>query len=408
MVRNYGTPPEFDLVIVGGGIVGLTLAGLVAQATSLRVAIIDPNTPDPTIAAEQGIQRVSALNLASEALLQRLGVWHTLAMSAAPYRQLLVWQSVGCGQLAISSRTFNLPQLGHIVDNRQLRQALWQQSQQQPGITLLAPERVQAVVWQESLACLTLERGAVLTTRLVIAADGRDSWVRQQADIPVTFYDYPQQALVATIKTAQPHQATAYQWFHEDAVLALLPLADPHHCSIVWSLPSWMATALVTDSPARFNAQLSAASDRRLGDCQLVGARHCFPVSARYAQQFAGHRVALVGDAAHTLHPLAGQGLNLGLADVALLATELQRRQATGQAVGSYRSLRRFERQRKYEAAKLLAVTHGLQQLFAGQHPLKRWLRGTGLQVVDRLTPLKAYLVRQASGILGDSEVELD
>lgn len=405
MVRGYGTPPDFDVIIVGGGIVGLTLAGLVAHATPLRIAIIDPSVPVPAdAAAEQGLQRVSALNLASEALLQRLGVWHTIAASAAPYRQLLVWQAVGRGQLEISARAVNLPQLGHIVDNQQLRQALWQQSQQHPAITLLALERVQAVAWQEAWACLTLERGAVLTTRLVIAADGEHSWVREQADIPVTFYDYPQQAVVATIKTERPHQATAYQWFHEETVLALLPLTDPHHCSIVWSVPAWRATALIADSPARFNPQLSAATARHLGDCQLVGERHSFPLRARYAQQFAGHRVALVGDAAHTVHPLAGQGLNLGLADAALLAAELQRLQASGRAIGCYRSLRRFERQRKYEAAKLLAVTHGLQQLFSGSHPLKRWLRGMGLQAVDRLTPLKAYWVRQASGILDNHD----
>lgn len=399
MVRGYGTPPDFDVIIVGGGIVGLTLAGLVAHATPLRIAIIDRQVPEQAGTAAPGVQSVSALNLASEALLQRIGVWPTVAASAAPYRQLLIWQAVGWGQLAISARAVNLPQLGYIVDNQQLRQALWQQSQQHPAITLLAPEQVQAVVWQESRVCLTLERGVMLTTHLIVAADGGHSWVRQQADIPVIFYDYPQQALVATIKTERPHQATAYQWFHEESILALLPLADPYHCSIVWSVPAWKATLLTAESPVRFNHQLSAASDRRLGDCQLVGERHCFPLSARYAQQFAGHRVALVGDAAHTVHPLAGQGLNLGLADVALLAMELQRLQASGQEIGCYRSLRRFERQRKYEAAKLLAVTHGVQQLFAGHSPLKRWLRGAGLQAVDRFPPLKAYLVRQASGI---------
>lgn len=403
MVRGSGTPPDFDVIIVGGGIVGLTLAGLIAQSTPLRIAIIDRHVPVLGSPAEQGVQRVSALNLASEALLQQVGVWHTVAASVAPYRQLLIWQAVGWGQLAISARAINLPQLGHIVDNQQLHQALWQQSQQQPTLTLLAPERVAAVVWQESLACLTLARGAVLTTRLIIAADGGHSWVRQQAAIPVTFYDYPQQALVATIKTERPHQATAYQWFHEESILALLPLADPHHCSIVWSVPAWRATLLTAESPVRFNHQLSAASDRRLGDCQLVGERRCFPLQAQYAQQFAGHRIALVGDAAHTVHPLTGQGLNLGLADVALLATELQRLPASDQAFGGYRSLRRFERQRKYEAAKLLAVTHGVQQLFAGHSPLKRWLRGAALQAVDRLPPLKAYLVRQASGILDNN-----
>jgi 2-polyprenylphenol 6-hydroxylase len=404
MVRRDGTPPDFDLIIVGGGIVGLTLAGLVAQSTPLRIAIIDRHLPDSGSAAEQGVQRVSALNLASEALLKQIGVWQTIAASAAPYRNLLVCQAVGGGQLDIRASAVNLPQLGYIVRNQTLQQALWQRSQQYPAMTMLAPERIQSVVWQESQVCLTLERGAMLTTRLVVAADGGNSWVRQQADIPVIFYDYPQQALVATIQTERPHQATAYQWFHEESILALLPLADPYHCSIVWSVPPWMGTLLTADSPSRFNHQLSASSARYLGDCQLIGERRCFPLTARYAPQFAGHRLALVGDAAHTVHPLTGQGLNLGLADVALLATELQRLPASSQAFGCHRSLRRFERQRKYEAAKLLAVTHGIQQLFAGQHPLKRWLRGNGLQLVDRLMPLKAYWVRQASGILGHQD----
>lgn len=394
-MRHYDVFDSVDVVIIGGGIVGLTLASLLAQQRSLRLALIEASPP-PTILAEPS-PLVSALNHASEALLQQTGVWSSLLPEASSYRRMQVWQAIGAGELTISSAALHLPYLGHILNNQMLHQALWQQVQQHANIQLLASKRLQAIYRDETHARVTLENGRVITAKLLIAADGKHSWIRRQLSIPLTFYDYGQQALVATIKTQLPHQQTAYQLFHEDSIVALLPLVDPYHCSLIWTLPTWRAHQLQTVPSESFSQQLAAACDRRLGDCQLVSTRPIFPLRAQYARQFAGQRVLLLGDAAHTIHPLAGQGLNLGLADVALLMEEWQQIQRAGFDIGVYAHWRRFERQRKYEAAKLLAVTHGVQRLFTGNQPLTRWLRGFGLQTIDRCTWLKNFLVHQAN-----------
>ncbi|MGE6101679.1 FAD-dependent monooxygenase, partial [Aeromonas salmonicida] len=236
----------------------------------------------------------------------------------------------------------------------------------------------------------------------VVAADGAHSWVRRQADIPLTSWDYGHHALVATVRCAEPHEAVARQIFTPDGPLAFLPLWQPDLCSIVWSVPATRAEALCAGDDEQFNRQLTTAFDGRLGLCKVEGARSAIPLTARYARDFARERLVLVGDAAHTIHPLAGQGVNLGLLDAAALAEQIMQSQRAGIDIGLLANLRGYERWRKSEAARMLAAMEGLKRLFSGANPLKKLVRGGGLCAFDALAPLKQGVIRAAMGLDGE------
>jgi 2-octaprenylphenol hydroxylase len=387
-----------DVAIVGGGMVGLALAcGL--EGSGLRVAVLEQQAPEALDPQAPPALRVSAINGASEKLLTHLGVWPTILQRASCYHGMEVWDSDSFGHIAFDDNSFGFSHLGYIIENAVIHQALWQQAQQCNDVTLLAPAQMQQVAWGENEAFLTLKDGNMLTARLVVGADGANSWLRQQADIPLTFWDYRHHALVATIRSAEPHGAVARQVFHGDGILAFLPLNDPHLCSIVWSLPPLEAERLQQADEAAFNQALSVAFDMRLGLCQLESERQVFPLTGRYARQFAAHRLALLGDAAHTIHPLAGQGVNLGFMDAAELMHELRRLHAGGKDIGQHLYLRRYERSRKHSAALMLAGMQSFRELFAGQHPAKKLLRDVGLKLADTLPGVKPQLIRQAMGL---------
>ncbi|UCQ11825.1 FAD-dependent 2-octaprenylphenol hydroxylase [Edwardsiella tarda] len=388
---------SFDLIVVGGGMVGLALANALS-GSGLRIALVEPQPPRPAL-AEDG--RVSALNIASERLLQQLGVWPAiLAQRASACRGMEVWEADSFGRIAFDAEAYGHAHLGHIVENRVVQQALWQRAEQDKAITLLAPARVAQVAWGENEAFLTLEGGTMLSARLLVAADGAHSQLRQLADVPLTFWDYQQHALVASIRCAQPHAGIARQIFRPQGILAFLPLSDEFHCSIVWSLPPGEAQRLQAADDETFARELTIAFDHRLGLCRCVSERQVFPLRGRYARSFAGHRLALMGDAAHTIHPLAGQGVNLGLMDAAELAGELRRLQAQGKDIGHHLYLRRYERRRKQSAAAMLAAMQGFHDLFAGANPAKKLLRDVGLTLADRLPGIKPQLVRHAMGLV--------
>ncbi|NUU67262.1 FAD-dependent 2-octaprenylphenol hydroxylase [Enterobacteriaceae bacterium BIT-l23] len=387
-----------DVAIVGGGMVGLALAcGL--EGSGLRVAVLEQQAPEALDPQAPPALRVSAINGASEKLLTHLGVWSAILQRASCYHGMEVWDSDSFGRIAFDDNSFGFSHLGYIIENAVIHQALWQQAQQCNDVTLLAPAQMQQVAWGENEAFLTLKDGNMLTARLVVGADGANSWLRQQADIPLTFWDYRHHALVATIRSAEPHGAVARQVFHGDGILAFLPLNDPHLCSIVWSLPPLEAERLQQADEAAFNQALSVAFDMRLGLCQLESERQVFPLTGRYARQFAAHRLALLGDAAHTIHPLAGQGVNLGFMDAAELMHELRRLHAGGKDIGQHLYLRRYERSRKHSAALMLAGMQSFRELFAGQHPAKKLLRDVGLKLADTLPGVKPQLIRQAMGL---------
>ncbi|MGS3931699.1 FAD-dependent 2-octaprenylphenol hydroxylase [Escherichia coli] len=388
-----------DVAIVGGGMVGLAVAcGL--QGSGLRVAVLEQRVPEPLAADAPPQLRVSAINAASEKLLTRLGVWQDiLSRRASCYHGMEVWDKDSFGHISFDDQSMGYSHLGHIVENSVIHYALWNKAQQSSDITLLAPAELQQVAWGENETFLTLKDGSMLTARLVIGADGANSWLRNKADIPLTFWDYQHHALVATIRTEEPHDAVARQIFHGEGILAFLPLSDPHLCSIVWSLSPEEAQRMQQASEDEFNRALNIAFDNRLGLCKVESERLVFPLTGRYARQFAAHRLALVGDAAHTIHPLAGQGVNLGFMDAAELVAELKRLHRQGKDIGQYIYLRRYERSRKHSAALMLAGMQGFRDLFSGTKPAKKLLRDIGLKLADTLPGVKPQLIRQAMGL---------
>lgn len=388
-----------DVAIVGGGMVGLAVAcGL--QGSGLRVAVLEQHVPQPLATDAPPQLRVSAINAASEKLLTRLGVWSDIAARrACCYHGMEVWDKDSFGRIEFDDQSMGYSHLGHIVENAQIHYALWQKARQSSDIKLMAPAELQQVAWGENDAFLTLKDGSMLTARLVVGADGANSWLRNKADIPLTFWDYRHHALVATIRTEEAHGAVARQAFHGEGILAFLPLRDPHLCSIVWSLSPQEAERMQQASADAFNQALNIAFDNRLGLCRVESERQVFPLTGRYARQFAAHRLALVGDAAHTIHPLAGQGVNLGFMDAAELIDELKRLQRQGKDIGQYLYLRRYERSRKHSAAMMLAGMQGFRELFAGENPAKKLLRDIGLKLADTLPGVKPQLIRQAMGL---------
>ena len=390
---------SFDVVIAGGGMVGLATAAAL-QGSGLRIAVIESRIPELTELTPEPALRVSAINAASERLLQHLGVWQDiLALRASAYQGMEVWESDSFGRIAFRAQEYGHTHLGHIIENHVIQLALWNKVSRQSEVTMIAPATFQQVAWGENEAFITLDNGQMLTARLVIGADGAHSSLRQPADLPLTFWDYGHPALVATIKTELPHEGCARQIFRPNGILAFLPLEDAHLCSIVWSVSPEEAQRLEALPESDFNRELAVAFDTRLGLCEVVSARQSHPLVGRYARSFAAHRLALAGDAAHTIHPLAGQGVNLGFMDAAELASEIKRLQRQGKDIGRYMYLRRYERTRKHSAAVMLTAMQGFRQLFDGDNPAKKLLRDVGMALADNLPGLKPRLVRHAMGL---------
>lgn len=385
-----------DIIIIGGGIVGLTLA-LSLESSGLKVAVIEGQTPDATL-PHIPENRVSAINLAGETLLRSLGAWPSETERLGPYQQMEVWEADSSARIAFSAELMQASHLGTIVENRVLQLRLLAQVRTRPHIQLLLGRRANTVSASEQGAFVLLDNGLPMTARLLVGADGARSWLREQLQPGIVQWDYDHSALVATIAVEEAHQNTARQIFRGDDILAFLPLADAHQCSIVWSCAPQIAAKRVALSDAEFNQQLAYAFDMRLGRCQVLGPRMAIPLTARFSQQFCGTRWALIGDAAHTVHPLAGQGVNLGIADAKALADTLTQLQIKGADIGELAQLRAFERERKAEAATLLATMEGLKRLFGHRHPLVKGLRGVGFNFTDRCTPLKRKLAAHAVG----------
>ncbi|MBM7454818.1 2-octaprenylphenol hydroxylase [Oceanisphaera litoralis] len=388
-----------DVIVIGGGMVGLTLA-LALEHSGLKVAVIEGQTPEPGL-PEIPDNRVSAINLASQTLLERLQAWPSRSERLGPYTDMEVWEADSGARIDFSASLMHQPHLGHIVENRLLQQSLLARARHCAHISLHMPARAASVSVSEQGAFVLLDNGTPITGRLLVGADGARSWLREQLQPGMIEWDYDHSALVATVATTEPHGRTARQIFRGNDILAFLPLADPHQCSIVWSCAPEQAAERLALSDTEFNKILSQAFDLRLGLCQVVGPRMAIPLKARFSQQFCGPRWALIGDAAHTIHPLAGQGVNLGLQDAAALAETLLRLHREGRDIGDLAGLKSFERWRKAEAATLLAAMEGLKRLFTHPHPLVRGLRGLGLSLTDRLTPLKRKLATHALGIGG-------
>lgn len=391
----------FDIVIVGGGIVGLTQA-LALKDSGLSVAVVESHVSQAMPNGEPQL-RVSALTLATENILYNLGAWQNLDLNRlCSYVDMQVWDQDSFGKINFSADQVQKKQLGHIVENQGIRHSLWMQAQSSHYIELLAPKKIKQLVFGQQECFMTLDDDSQLTARLVIGADGANSVVKKIANLVQTFWDYDQHAIVATVKTTLPHNHTARQVFTPTGPLAFLPLWDAHHCSIVWSQDEPRAAELLSLSNDEFNKTLTAAFDCTLGLCEIVSDRQSYPLKMRYTRQWVSDRVAIIGDAAHTIHPLAGQGANLGILDAAALAQQIIKLVEQGKDFGLAKNLRPFERWRKTEAVKMVAAMEGFKRLFAGDQPVKKIIRDTGLSLINHWPLSKQKIIRHAMGLEGE------
>ena len=392
---------SYDVVVVGGGMVGLSFA-LALKHASLSVAVLDSQPGDRPL-SEKPELRVSAISLASQTIFQNVGVWDSIAADRLqPYVGMEVWDQDSFGRITFDRNSVGQRQLGYIIENQSIRRNLWQQCADAKHIDLMTGTRINKLVFGQQEAFISLDNEQMMTARLIVGADGANSYVREQAALPITFWDYEHRAIVATIRTQLPHNGIARQVFTPSGPLAFLPLFEEHLSSIVWSQESQKAEQLLALDNSDFEKQLSVAFNNQLGLCRLESERQSFPLKMRYARDWVKDRVALVGDAAHTIHPLAGQGVNLGLLDAASLAQEVMALAGDNKDIGLAKHLRHYERWRKTEAIKMIGAMEGFKRLFEGDNPLKKLVRDLGLTATDKLPFAKQRIIRHAMGLDGE------
>lgn len=406
---------KFDVLIVGAGMVGLTLALAIRNNSQLKVAIVD--TQAVTELDNAVDVRVSAINVASKNIFSNLGVWSDIENTRSQsYQHMHVWDKSGLGKLDFSSQNSDVfpteDNLGWIIENKVIRHALWKKAEFDEGIQFFTDNKLASISHGDSEVFATFEQAAnsvstqPLIAKMVVGADGANSWVRRQMNMEMIFKDYDHHAIVATVECSQGHKNTAWQVFLPTGPLALLPLKSNDLCSIVYSTPPEDAKRLIELDATEFSKELTAASDGKLGEVKLVSERFTYPLTMRLAQDFVKERVVLIGDAAHTIHPLAGQGVNLGLLDAAALAQTLT---ATNNEFDdgvadfvSFSALKAFSRWRKSEATEMIAAMAGIKQAFTPQQSPIKLLRGIGMNMINNFSPVKKRLITQALGVKAD------
>lgn len=387
-----------DVTVIGAGMIGLSCA-LGLQQQGLRVALVERGLK-PTAEAFPEL-RVSALNHRSRALLQQLGIWSQLPDARlGPYSGMQVWEQHSFAAIEFSAAAMGADDLGAIVENKVVEQALWEAAEQ-AGVVLYDETELERPVYEADSVRLNLTGPTgqtLLTSDYLIAADGVNSSVRRFAELPMTFWDYEQRGLVAVVRSEEPHGGIARQAFLATGPLALLPLADPHLCSIVWSCDIDLADELQALDDTAFAQRLTVASDGCLGLLGIESKRTAFPLRMQYAQRWVQDRLILVGDAAHSIHPLAGQGANLGFADVEALLTAFATAKESQKKNAMARELGRYQRSRKAAAVTMIAAMESFKRGFGSRQPLLKLLRGSAFLTADRVTPLKRLFAKIALG----------
>jgi len=402
------SPAQYDVVIVGAGIAGTALATALA-GSGLSLALVEAQPLQrKTLPDERNLQsydaRVSALTPISIAFLDQLGAWESVVdYRHCAYSHMTVWDADGTGRIEFDRAELGVPALGHIVENRAITDGLLSVLECARDIDTYSPDSLQRCQREDdgSLA-LELESGTCLRANLVVGADGALSRVRQMLAFRTREWDYGHRAVVCTVQTSGDHQQTAWQRFLPTGPLAFLPLPggdNEHFSSIVWSLSEDVAEEVLALDDDDFCARLGAAFEHTLGPVLASSPRFAFPLRQRHAVDYIQPGAALVADAAHTIHPLAGQGINLGLQDVAVLAEELLRAHERGLQPGRLDVLSRYQRRRKGDNLLMMGAMDGFKRLFEQQALPVRWLRNAGMRGVGRIAPLKQRLMRQALGI---------
>ena len=410
-IEDHHAVKDYQIVIVGGGMVGSALAASLAHS-DISIALIEPNVaqqPPQIDLSSEGSScagfdtRVSAITAQSEALLSKLGIWDMIsAQRKSAYQGMTVWDAEGTGEVNFKANELHVPCLGTIVENREIVWALQQRVEQASNITIIR-DYVSHIDNQDEqgLTPIFLASGQSLKTQLLVGADGALSRIKQWGEFSNIEWDYQHHALVATIELEYSHQDTAWQRFRPEGPLALLPLAagNDKTCSIVWSTNEEECQQLLALDDEAFCQQLGLAFEHRLGQIVNVGPRAAFPLRQRHAKHYVVPGIALVGDAAHTIHPLAGQGVNLGFKDVAALSEEILRAHKAGLTLGELSSLLRYQRRRQADNLLMMGAMEGFKRLFAAQQPMIRLLRNQGMRLFNRAAAVKQHVVMQAMGL---------
>jgi 2-octaprenylphenol hydroxylase len=394
---------DTEVAIVGGGLVGGCLAVALADA-GLSVALVDPRAesedavlgPDSDQPDVRIDTRVFALRPGSRDFLAKCGVWrHVDESRVAPVYKMSITGDDGRSRLTFDAYRCGLLELALIAENGNLQKAIQQALDERTLVRQVRGRTCVAASWESGFVTISLDDGDAIASQLLVAADGANSSLREFAGIGNRQSGYDQCAVVANFSTSVAHDGTAYQWFRADGVLALLPLPG-NRVSMVWSTPDEHARELVALDPGELAARVSQASTSVLGELTILGEVAAFPLRLMQAASIVGPRLALVGDAAHNVHPLAGQGLNLGLADAQSLAATIAERGPEG--IGSRAVLAKYRRSRAEETAAMQFTTDGLHRLFDSAVPGIPWLRNAGLRLIEHLTPFKRLLVKRAAG----------
>ncbi len=392
---------QYDALIIGGGMIGLsTVKGL--SDKGLNVAVIELQAPALEWDEASISLRVSAINRASEILLRKLGVWKAIfnmRKHISPYHEMHVWDELGGGSVTLQAQQAGETELGYIIENRVIVRALWKalENNHVPFYLGDAIQEIQGTAgnWQVVLAS-----GKVIATKLLIGADGANSWVRNQFAFETDVQPYKHSAIVATVRTEKEHNSTAWQRFLTTGPLAFLPMEDKNLCSIVWSAETERAKNLMLLDDESFNHEMNVAFDLKLGECTVESKRVSFPLIQRHAKVYCQKGVVLVGDAAHTIHPLAGQGVNLGFQDAIALVDVLSEAYFLGRSISHFSTLEKYQRQRKGQNQFMIFAMMGFKSLFGFEFQPIADIRSFGLNVADKLPLAKRVMIKQAMGIL--------
>ncbi len=393
MVQNIS---EFDIIVVGGGIVGATAACVLSRQYD-RIALIDYSQHIAWQRDDPFGLRVSAINPGSRLLLNEISAWDEIeSMRAFPYQSMIVWEEAGEACIEFNANETSHSSLGTIVENQVVLTALDRVIAKQKNITRFEQCALQDLsAISDSSMLVEMENGERISARLVIGADGQNSRVRECVGISSMQKNYQQAGVVCNVRTELPHQNTARQCFTRQGPLALLPLEE-NVCSIVWSVSIQRRDELLALGDAAFSTQLSDAFERRLGCLQVLSERKSFALQGAQSQRYVDHRVVLMGDAAHVVHPLAGLGLNLGLEDVRCLSSLLR---SSSRPLGSERVLRKYERERRSSNLLMQRSLEAIDALFRNQHSMVKSLRTLGVTLTNRIVPLKLLFMQRAMGV---------
>jgi 2-polyprenylphenol 6-hydroxylase len=390
---------SYDIIIVGGGMVGLTLACALAQQTNLSILVLESKKLTDTWSQEIHHPRVSAIALSSQRIFQSLSVWDDIKhQRVSPFTRIQVWDAGNQNEISFHGNDIAEGVLGFIVENELIQTALFNKIKEYSSVHVISPIALSAMHEKDDHIQLATEDGRLFLTKLVVAADGANSFVRNAAGIALNKKEYEESAIVATIKTTLPHHQTARQVFLSSGPLAFLPLASDTLCSIVWTLKEDEAAQWMNADVQTFNQALAAAFSGKCGEVALVGERYRFPLSKQKAKDYVKARIALVGDAAHTVHPLAGRGVNMGLLDASSLVDVIVTALAERRDFSSLYTLRRYERWRKADNQTMLSGVDLIHSLFETDIEGVQALRSVGMKMVNQMRFLKNIFARHAVG----------